>query len=358
MTHDAVVATTSPYTPYSPSTSSGRGARTPGAHPGPVTAPVRISVCIPSFNMGRYVGAAIESALAQSRPPHEVIVVDDCSTDDSLAAIARYPVRLIRHERNLGGALARNTAMHAATGDAMAMLDADDLWDAGHLATVGALLDEHPTAALAASGVRLIGTRAGEMLPSFPPGAPRDVLVEAFTSFLLPHSNALVRRDVLLAVGGYTARRRTADIDLYLRIAELGHRFVCSHAITASYRWHGAQCSSRPDLQWASSYEVRRDFLARARERGSREEVARFERLLREMWERELRGSALDPDDPVRETLLALWRTIPGVTPARAGWLQLRTRARPAAAMAVRRCWKALPAAVRERVKRGVRGGR
>jgi glycosyltransferase involved in cell wall biosynthesis len=90
---------------------------------------MNISVVIPCFNRERRIAAAIESALAQTAPPSEVIVIDDGSTDRSAAVAASMgpPVRVIRSE-NRGPGAARNAGIEAARGDWIAFLDSDDEW--------------------------------------------------------------------------------------------------------------------------------------------------------------------------------------------------------------------------------------
>jgi hypothetical protein len=94
-----------------------------------VSKPVKpaVSIIIPSHNYGRYLGEAIESAINQT-VPCEVIVVDDCSTDDSLEIAIRYrrQVKIIQNKTNLGVAVSRNIGIQAATGDFIVCLDADD----------------------------------------------------------------------------------------------------------------------------------------------------------------------------------------------------------------------------------------
>lgn len=87
----------------------------------------KISVIIPVYNGARYLGEAIESVLAQTHLPDEVMVVDDGSTDDSAGVAQSYPVRLLR-QANSGASVARNHGVEAASGDLLAFLDADDLW--------------------------------------------------------------------------------------------------------------------------------------------------------------------------------------------------------------------------------------
>ncbi|MDN3920470.1 glycosyltransferase family 2 protein [Roseateles violae] len=94
----------------------------------------RVSVVIPCFNAEPYIAATLRSVLGQTGAELEVIVVDDGSTDDSVARIEReFPqVRLIRRA-NAGVAAARNAGIAAATGDWVAFCDADDIWLPGKL---------------------------------------------------------------------------------------------------------------------------------------------------------------------------------------------------------------------------------
>lgn len=89
-----------------------------------------VSAIIPVFNGAAYVGAAIASVLAQTRPVDEVIVVDDGSTDDTLAVLEELGavIRVVRQEHR-GDSAARNHGVAMASGDLLAFLDHDDLWE-------------------------------------------------------------------------------------------------------------------------------------------------------------------------------------------------------------------------------------
>lgn len=98
---------------------------------------MRISVVIPAYNAATTIRAAIESCLNQTMPAHEIIVVDDCSTDTTSDIILEYkPVTLLRQKQNAGPSAARNRGWNEATGDIIAFLDADDTWQADKLQTV------------------------------------------------------------------------------------------------------------------------------------------------------------------------------------------------------------------------------
>ena len=97
-----------------------------------------ISVIIPCFNTARFISRAVDSALAQTCQPLEVIVVDDASTDGLSSALAGYgdKIRIVSHDRNAGLSATRNTGIAAARGQVLAFLDADDWWPADFLQDV------------------------------------------------------------------------------------------------------------------------------------------------------------------------------------------------------------------------------
>ncbi len=90
-----------------------------------------ISIIVPVHNAGKYLDETIGSVLAQTEPNFELILVDDCSTDDSVAVINKYDdkrICLIKQTENKGAYAARNRGLEAATGRYIAFLDADDIW--------------------------------------------------------------------------------------------------------------------------------------------------------------------------------------------------------------------------------------
>lgn len=94
----------------------------------------RVSVIIPTYNRARLLLEAVASALAQTSPVHEIVIVDDGSTDDTAKVVSSMPppVRYI-YQRNSGLSAARNRGANAATGEYLAFLDSDDLWEPGKL---------------------------------------------------------------------------------------------------------------------------------------------------------------------------------------------------------------------------------
>src|SRR5437879_7719954 len=127
-----------------------------------------------TYTPASYIGPALDSVFAQSRPPAEVIVVDDGSTDETSERIAPYRDRLVYiRQPNQGVAQARNTGVRTARGDLLAFLDGDDLWEPEKLARQVAAACAPPDSGLiAVNGVQFSETRlTRESL--FPSPTPR-----------------------------------------------------------------------------------------------------------------------------------------------------------------------------------------
>jgi glycosyltransferase involved in cell wall biosynthesis len=109
---------------------------------------MKISVIIPAYNAGATLREALDSVQAQNHAPHEVIVVDDGSTDDTAEIVRAYqevlPLVLVQ-QANAGLGAARNAGMDKATGEAWAFLDADDVWCANKLGIAVRYLEKFPS---------------------------------------------------------------------------------------------------------------------------------------------------------------------------------------------------------------------
>ncbi len=165
----------------------------------------KISVIIPVFNRRQEVLRALASALAQTLPPDEILIVDDASTDGSAEAVAALQeprIRIMRHAHNRGAAAARNTGIEAARGDWIAFLDSDDEWDKRKLALQLEALRHAPAdTAAGVTGYVIRDYRTGEQR-SFHPTA-RDASLDALLwgCPLGVGSTLLARRWVFSEVG-------------------------------------------------------------------------------------------------------------------------------------------------------------
>lgn len=95
-----------------------------------------VSIIMPSYNTGRFISETINSVLNQTYTNWELIIVDDCSNDDTDAVVAMYNderIRYLKNEENSGAAISRNRALREAKGKWIAFLDSDDLWTSDKL---------------------------------------------------------------------------------------------------------------------------------------------------------------------------------------------------------------------------------
>src|ERR1700754_2251114 len=194
-----------------------------------------VSVVIPVRDGAKYLGSAIDSVLAQTSPPQEVVVVDDGSLDDTPTVIAGYgdPVRGIRQSRH-GNASALNRGIAAVRGDYVAFLDADDLWAPEKLAVQMRILEEDESIdAVFGLVQQFLSDDADPSLARrgvIPPGSQPGISKTAM----------LVRRRALGGVGGFDESRSNGDFtDWYARAIEWGLTSRVPEVIVARRRIHG-----------------------------------------------------------------------------------------------------------------------
>ncbi|MEX1047630.1 MAG: glycosyltransferase family A protein [Actinomycetota bacterium] len=186
-----------------------------------------VSVIIPVYNEEAYLAKAISSALEQSRPPDEVVVVDDGSDDRSAEIARRFspPVRVIQQE-NGGISAARNRGISASREPFLAFLDADDVWLRGKLASQIAAFEDDPSLDAVFGQVEEFAEGAGRAREPHPaPG-------------FLP-SCALIRRAIFERVGSFSTRWDVGEwVDWYARAVEGGMRLAALPEVVARRRIH------------------------------------------------------------------------------------------------------------------------
>ncbi len=305
-----------------------------------------ISVVIPAYNAARYLGEALASVEAQRRPAHEIIVVDDGSTDDTRSIAAAHGARCIQTGGNRGPSRGRNLGVQAAVGDVVAFLDADDWWEPEHTELVVGLLDRFPEAGVAFGRVRRVGTWDGESDRFIPEERALDVFWTSVRSNIVPQMAVAVRRDVLLAVGGYEESMRCAeDYDLWLRLSRR-HRFVCTHRITANYRGHASQVTAQHRTTLIRGAYMARQRLYAAVGREAPELKARLAADMRGVWSRLLREAWRSRDSEYLAFALGLAELVPGSGQLLRRW-RLRARLMWHAWLALGHVWDAVPTPAR-----------
>ena len=231
--------------------------------------PAPVSVVIPAYNHAAYIVAAIESVLAQTTPPREVIVVDDGSPDDTAARVTPLAeagrVRYVRQE-NAGMAAARNAGARLATSEYLYFLDDDDLLFPDAVRPLVRELTEHREAAFAYGNMVVFDDRPP--CPGPRSGAHRDPSRAVNpTEFLLFNQigspgQVLMRRQAFLDVGGFNLKIwGTDDWDLWLRLLrDRSARMISSPVI--AYRLHANNASRDIARMYRSSLAVARRHLA------------------------------------------------------------------------------------------------
>jgi glycosyltransferase involved in cell wall biosynthesis len=202
----------------------------------------RVTVAVPAYNAARFIGETLDSIAAQSFHDHEVIVVDDGSSDGTAELVeARGDVRLLRRA-NGGPAAARTDAIRHGSGELIALVDADDLWEPEKLARQVEALDGDP-------GLLLVGTAARTFGGPTPPDeAPAEgrVTERLIEVDFLTTSSVMFRRSAFEQAGGFDTTRElisVEDYDLWLRMSLLG-RFGFVDEVLVRRRWHESNLSA------------------------------------------------------------------------------------------------------------------
>jgi glycosyltransferase involved in cell wall biosynthesis len=286
------------------------------------TAP-SFSIVITAYEAAATVADAVRSALTQTHPAHEVIVVDDGSSDDLDAALAQFGDRigLVRKE-NGGGASARNVGVAAASGEFMAILDADDVYHPRRLEALAELARARPDLDLLTTDARFIvaGKETGRFAAANP-FATEDQRQAIFAGCFVGGWPA-VRLTSLRAIGGFDERMRIAyDWDCWLRLILAGAQAGLVERPYYDYVLHsGSLASGRVASLWERVRLLEKALEnpdLRPTERGSlatdirwrRSEALREEAratLAGEGSRRQLLGSALGPNFALRARAAAL----------------------------------------------------
>jgi glycosyltransferase involved in cell wall biosynthesis len=207
-----------------------------------------VSAILPVFNGRRFLRAAVQSVLAQSLPPCELIIVDDGSTDDSLTEVeslppAPFPIRVLR-QTNRGQSAARNLASRQAQGEYLAFLDQDDRWYPQHLEMLVAPLAANAAVGWAYCDFDEMDLDGNLVTRSFMRAAglshPKRTIFEcvAHDLMVLP-SASVIRRSAFEQAGGFDeSLSGYEDDDLFVRVFRLGWEHVFVESALVRFRVH------------------------------------------------------------------------------------------------------------------------
>jgi glycosyltransferase involved in cell wall biosynthesis len=180
-----------------------------------------VSVVIPTYNYGHFVCEAVESALAQTYPAVEVIVVDDGSKDDTRERLAVYCDRIrYIYQENQGLSAARNTGIREARGDYIAFLDSDDAFHPRKLAIQMGVFASDPTLATVATAAFSCDRPVWETIPDGHVTTRRITLDEIVLTTRFGPSSVITKKACFQSVGDFdTSLRSVEDRDMWIRLA-------------------------------------------------------------------------------------------------------------------------------------------
>jgi glycosyltransferase involved in cell wall biosynthesis len=223
-----------------------------------------VSVVIPTYNYGRFIGEAIESALGQSHAPLELIVVDDGSTDDTLEVLAKYRGKVnYISQKNQGPSAARNKGILASRGEWIAFLDADDLWFEDKLQRQMECAAAHPRVCLIGA---LSSKNNGD--PGIQSAGAHTLINTADLLGGLPFgtSSVVARRRELISAGLFNeSRRYVEDRELWLKLSTVGAAARVNRVLW-SYRAHANQANTNSKCMADNYYQVLNEFFEAAPE--------------------------------------------------------------------------------------------
>jgi glycosyltransferase involved in cell wall biosynthesis len=210
-------------------------------HLGPLDRVIRVSVVLTVYNYADVVRNAIRSVAGSDYESYELVVVDDCSRDDSLTAVreelANLPwmtATIVARGRNQGLSAARNCAVEHAQGEFVFILDADNAIYPHALSRHVAALDVTPEASFAYGIIEQFGPEGSRDLMSWQPWVPERLRYGNYIDAM-----SMIRRAAIVEVGGYTRDRRLhgwEDFDLWCTFADLGFCGIRVPEILSRYR--------------------------------------------------------------------------------------------------------------------------
>ncbi len=217
----------------------------------------KVSVIIRTYNYGRFLGEAIQSALDQTFQDFELVVVDDGSTDDTKQVVSSFTDQRIKYiyQENRGVSAAYNTGISAASGEYLAFLDADDIWLPRKLEFQLKALESHRQAGVVYSDAYFFNSITGDITGTFfqtlqaPP--PRGMVLGPYIEEFFAHpSTWMVGKNVFEQVGMFDEEQRTCeDDDMLFRIAS-SFEFEVVPIPLAKVRTHPEQLSQKSELTY------------------------------------------------------------------------------------------------------------
>jgi glycosyltransferase involved in cell wall biosynthesis len=197
-----------------------------------------VSIIITNYNYGKYLARCVRSCLAQKHTDVEIIVVDDCSTDNSLDVLSTFKddIKIIQNEKNLGVATAANIGIKAARSQFVIRVDADDFVSADMCYIMKHYLEANHDAFCVSCDYELVG-------------AHENIIERKYAEKDNISCGIMYRRDLLLELGGYNPKMRHREeeelrkrLDNYYKVHHLKFPFY-------RYRMHNSNKTKEPEYK-------------------------------------------------------------------------------------------------------------
>lgn len=204
-----------------------------------------VSVIMPNYNGAKYIKDSIDSVLAQTYQNWELIIVDDCSTDNSLEVIAQYQderIKVFKNEKNSGAAVSRNKAIENATGRYIAFLDSDDLWLENKLALQLEFMQKKDCA-FSFTDYKVIN-QSGEFITNYSVSKDTYEYADILKHCAIGCLTVIYDCNKLGKIYMPTNATKREDFACWLQILKRGYIAVGYHQILAVYRVHTKSVSS------------------------------------------------------------------------------------------------------------------
>lgn len=230
---------------------------------------MKTSVILTNYNYSKFIVSAITSLFSQTVVPDEIIIVDDASTDDSVAVVKDYikhtppkvkdKFKFIERDKNGGPAASRNSGIAVATGDVLCFLDADDFYYPRKIEASLNILKEYPQIGLVYTDYEVLD-KDSKLTREFKTSYDARYLWQA----CIVSTNSIIRREVIDKVGIFNEKYRgTEDYEYWLRIAT---QYLLYHVPEPlfCYRLHGQNITSvTPTAKFASDIKEFKDAIRR-----------------------------------------------------------------------------------------------
>jgi glycosyltransferase involved in cell wall biosynthesis len=233
--------------------------------------PNTVTVIIPAYNAASTVARALASVLMQSRPVDQIIVIDDCSTDDTAQIVRSFvdrQVELIMLPSQSGVAVARNAGIDQAWGEYLAFLDADDEWHENKNLQQLKVISAHPQMTFVSCHAVFVSSRKdvptivnSERRPATGIDAWKTLLAYSYVTA----SSVLARRSAVIAAGKFNPESCPAeDQDLWIRLARLGEVGFLNAPLVRYHDTLGSEAKRRPAVGRAKVLSIVKRYLAEA----------------------------------------------------------------------------------------------